>query len=235
MNTGFLYWLVKLNSSTNFLAFFIGIALYRRFPREIKTLFYYVALGAVTDALSLLFVKYVMKSSMPFGHFYFPVAFFLVGWFYIQIFKGFIKPVYIIVIIIIYDIYSIINSLFIQSIFEYASLVGAIGAMLIFLFSVTYFIKVMVEGNIVKLAREPLIWINTAFLVYYAINFFYHSLYNLRLSASIDVAWMAVRFFSSLNLLFYLTIAIVFLFYGTKGQNFRRNKKNTFTFTKSLK
>lgn len=219
MNTGIFYWINYFNSLTNYAAFFIGIALYRNFPREIKTIFYFVALGVLTETFARLFMHFVMKNAMPIGHFYFPIAFLLAGWFYIQVLKGFIKPLYIVIIIAMFEVYSVINSVFIQSLFEYASLVGSIGSMLIFMFSIAFFIKVMIEAKILKLASEPLIWINTAFLTYYTFNFFYYSLYNLRIIASPEVTQIAIRFFSLMNLLFYLIICIAFLMYRKK--NFR--------------
>jgi hypothetical protein len=106
--------------------------------------------------------------------------------------------------------YSIINTLFIQSLYEYANIVGSLGALIIFLFSVVYFTKVMVEAKITKLSQEPLIWINTAILIYYTGNFFFHSLYNFRLNASLDIAILAAKLFSVFNILFYLIIGIGF-------------------------
>ncbi len=219
MNTGIFYWINHFNSLTNYAAFFIGIALYRNFPREIKTIFYFVALGVLTETFARLFMHFVMKNAMPIGHFYFPIAFLLAGWFYIQVLNGFIKPLYIVIVIAMFEVYSVINSVFIQSLFEFASLVGSIGSMLIFMFSIAFFIKVMIEAKIVKLSGEPLIWINTAFLIYYTFNFFYYSLYNLRIIASPEVTQIAIRFFSLMNLLFYLIISIAFLMHRKK--NFR--------------
>jgi len=216
MNTDFFYWLIKLNHVTNIAAFFIGITLYRNFPREIKTLFYFVTLGVITESFARLFMHFVMKNAMPIGHFYFPIAFLLAGWFYIQVLKGFIKPLYIVIIIAIFEVYSIINSVFIQGLFEFASLVGSIGSMLIFMFAVAFFIKVMTEAKITKLSQEPLIWINSAFLLYYTVNFFYFSLYNLRIDASKEVTQIAIRFFSVMNLLFYLLICVAFLMFRKK-------------------
>jgi len=207
-------WFIKLNSLTNFAAFFVGIALYRKLPKEIKPVFYFVALGAFTEIFARFFMHFVMKNAMPIGHFYFPLAILTATLFYVQILKGFINLKILWGIIIMFEVYCVINLIFIQSIFEYASLVGAIGSMIIFLFSVFYFIKVMVEAKIIKLSKEPLIWINTAFLIYYTFNFFYHSLYNLRSKASIEVALVAVKFFSSVNLLFYATLGFAFLMFG---------------------
>jgi hypothetical protein len=152
-----------------------------------------------------------MKITSPIGHFYFPVAFLILTVFYYKLLNKFIKPIYFVIVIVAYELYCIINPIFIQSIYEFPSLIGAVGTLFIFIFSVAYFIKVMSEAKIEKLSREPLIWINTAVLVYYSFNFFYFSLYNLRLLASIEVAKMAAAFFGVFNLLFYSIITVGFL------------------------
>jgi len=204
-------WYIKINWLTNLIAFIIGLFLYKRFPKEIKTVFYFVAFGVLTESYYRIHMHFIMKNGMPIGHFYFPVAIFIAGMFYKQILNDFVKPKYIIGIIVIYEIYCIINPIFIQGLFEYPSLTGSIGALIIFLFSVAFFVKVMVDANITKLSAEPFIWINTAFLIYYTVGFFYHSLYNLRTTASMEVAVFAIRIFAILNLLFYLIISIAFI------------------------
>ena len=206
-------WIIKINAITNFAAFLIGIVLYRNFSKEIKLVFYFVTLGSITEISARLFMHYITKNAMPIGHVYFPLSVLVVGLFYMQILKGFIKPVYVLSLVILFEIYTIVNTVFIQSIFEYPSLVGSIGSLLIFMMAVIYFIKVMVEAKITNLIKEPLIWINTGFLIYYTGNFFYHILYNIGIMTSREVALIAGKFFSINNLLFYFLISIAFLMF----------------------
>ncbi len=206
-------WIIKINAITNLVAFIIGSLQYKYFSKELKIIYYFVAFGIFTEVFTKFFKIFVMRNTMPIGHFYFPIAFLLAGLFYTRILEGFIKPVYLISIIIMFEVYAIINSVFVQSLFEYASLVGAIGSMLIFMFAVAFFVKVMNEAKINKLSREPLIWINTAILIYFTFNFFYYSLFNLLVSTSKEAIVIAVLFFSGINLLFYFLIGIAFLIY----------------------
>lgn len=203
--------IIKIASFTNIIAFIIGIFFYKSFPKEIKTIFYFVAFGVLTQLYLKLHQHFIMMNTMPVGHFYFPIAFLILAIFYVQVLKDFIKPVYLYTIIIVFETYCLINSLFIQSLFEYASIEGAVGAMIIFIFSIAWFTKIMIEAKIEKLAVEPLVWINSAILIYYTGSFFYQSLYNLIVNASIDVAILVAKMFSVLNLFFYLIIAIGFL------------------------
>lgn len=201
----------KITALTNVIAFVIGIFYYKFFPKEIKTIFYFVAFGVLTQSYIKLHHSFIMKNTMPVGHFYFPIAFLILAIFYVQVLKDFIKPVYLYIIIITYETYCLINSLFIQSLFEYASIEGAVGAIIIFLFSIAWFTKIMIEAKIDKLSNEPLVWINSAILIYYTGSFFYQSLYNLIVNASLDVAILVAKMFVVLNLFFYFIIAIGFL------------------------
>lgn len=203
-------YIVKINVLTNLLAFIIGVILYKRFPKEIKIVFYFVAFGVATEIFTKFYIHFWMKKTGPIGHFYFPVAFFIMGMFFLATLKDFIKPVYILSLIISFEVLSLINVLFIQDLFEFPSLTGSIGAMILFLFSIAFFTKVMAEAKILKLSQEPLIWINTAILIYYTGNFIFYAMLNYANSHSREFAVLTVKFFSYANLLFYLLIAIGF-------------------------
>lgn len=201
----------KIVALTNLIAFIIGCIRFKYFSKELKIIFYFVAFGIITQSYMKLHQHFIMKNTMPIGHFYFPIAFLILALFYVHILKDFIKQVYLYTLIILVETYCLINSLFIQSFFEYASIEGAIVAMIIFLFSVAWFTKIMAEGKIVKLSNDPIVWINSAILIYYTGSFFYHSFYNLIVKASLDVAILVTKMFIVLNLFFYLIIAIGFL------------------------
>jgi len=202
--------LIKFSILFNYLAFIVGLFRYKYFNKELRTFFYFVAFGVLTEIYTKFHQHFIMKSTMPIGHFYFPIAFLILTLFYFRLLNNFIKPIYFYIISIIYLLYCIINPVFIQSLNEYSSLVGAIGALLVFLFSVVYFIKVMSEAKIEKLSHEPLIWINTAVLIYYSFNFFYFSLYNLRIIESLEMAKLVTVFFGVFNLFFYFILSFWF-------------------------
>ena len=204
-------WIIKINAITNIVAFIIGLIQYKYLSKELKIIFYFVAFGILTESYSRFHLHFIMKNAMPIGHFYFPLAFLIMGLFYMKVLKDFVQTKYVLLLIITFEIYCVINSTFIQSFFDYPSQVGSIGAMLLFIFSVVYFTKIMVEAKIRNLSNEPLIWINTANLIYYTGNFFYYSLYNLRITSSMEIFLFSAQLFSALNILFYAIISIGFL------------------------
>lgn len=209
-------WILKFSILVNFAAFIVGCFRYKYFTKEIKIIFYFVAFGVLTEIYTKFHQIYITKITAPIGHFYYPASTLILGWFYLQVLRNFVKPVYILAILFIFITYSIINSIFIQGLFEFASLVASIEALIVFLFSVAFFTKVMVEAKITKLVSEPLVWINSALLFYYAGNFFYYSFFNLRLLASKEIALLAIKFFGFLNLVLYLVISIGFLMVNKK-------------------
>jgi len=208
--------ILKISILFNYAAFAIGCTQYKYFTKEIKTIFYFVSLGVITETYTKLHQFYWMKNTMPIGHFYYPASTLILGLFYLQVLRNFLKPVYILIILVAFIAYSIINSIFIQGLFEYASLVASVSALIVFVFSVTLFAKIMVDAKITKLSAEPLVWINSVLLIYYAGNFFYYTLFNLRILASMEIALLAVKFFGVLNLILYLVIIISFLMTNKK-------------------
>ena len=77
----------------------------------------------------------------------------------------------------------------------------------------------MAEAKIDKLSSNPYIWINSGILFYYSIGFFYHSLYNLRFKASIDLVYFAVNTYSFVNQFFYIIIITGFILAAREKRN----------------
>lgn len=201
----------KINALTNLIAFIVGLIYYKYFSKEIKVVFLFVTFGVFTEVFTKIYKHFWMQNTGPIAHFYFSGAFFIMGMFFLMTLKDFIKPVYILSLIILFEVFSLINVLFIQDLFKFPSLTGSIGAMILFLLSVAFFTKVMTEAKILKLSEEPLIWINSAVLIYYTGNFIFYALLNYADNYSREFALLTAKFFSYVNLLFYLLITIGFL------------------------
>jgi hypothetical protein len=139
------------------------------------------------------------------------VATLFLGLFYREVFRDFVRTKIIHTAIFLFELYAIVNVLFLQSIFEYPSLLNAIYNMLFLLASIVFFYKTMIEAKIKNLCNEPLVWFNSAILIYYAGSLFYSVLFNLILEYSIEFSRLIVLYFAVLNALFYLFIAIGFI------------------------
>ena len=195
-----------------FLPLIIGFFFYRNFQKGTKYIFYFVLFGTLTEILITVLNRWLdlIDNTMPLGHIYIPVSFLLVGLFYFHLLRGFLKEKIITAIIVIFMLFSVLNSLLIQSIYSFPNYSGAIGALILIGFSVLLFAKIMVEGNIKKLSGEPMVWINSAILIYYTANFFFYILYNILFENSIEFLKQTIFVLNIFNLIFYILIAIGF-------------------------
>lgn len=97
-----------------------------------------------------------------------------------------------------------------RSIYSFPSLPQAVSIFIIIAFAVIYFYRVMVEARITQLMKEPLVWINIGMIIYFSGSLFYSVLFNLILEYSRAFSQLTTVYFSVLNALFYILIAIGF-------------------------
>lgn len=153
---------------------------------------------------------------MPISHVYRSVSVLLMCLFYWRVLEGFINKRFIWALILFFGLFSVINPIFIQSIFEYPNILGAVGAMVLIVFSIMYFARIMVEAKIEKLHNHPEVRVNIGVLVYYTGNFFFYVLYNLNLSYSDEFARLTLYLYIIMNILFYATLGSAFFIAGKK-------------------
>lgn len=195
-----------------FLPLVIGILYFRTFQKAIKYFFYYVAFGALTEIVIRAAFNWfnIIDSPLPFGHVYISISLLLLGMFYRYGLDGYISKKVIWVIIIIFEIFAILNVFFIQNFYSYPSYSGAAGALILIGFSVLLFAKIMAEGKIKKLKDSPIVWLNTAVLVYYTSNFFYYMLFNILSEYFMELHTQTILIFRVFNIFFYVLTAIGF-------------------------
>ncbi len=196
--------------------FIVGLFKYKYFNAQYKYLYYFVAFGTCNEITYFVLVKLDFRNTLFLSHLYYVVAFVLLGFYYREVFKGFIKRAIIHYIMAIFVLFSVSNVLFFQSIFEYPALPSSIHNIVYLFASIVCFYRIMVEAKIKNLWEEPLIWINTAILIYYAGNLINVALFNFVLEYSIEFSKLIVNYFVVLNALFYTLVSIGF--WKTKKQ-----------------
>lgn len=201
-----------------FVSFFIGLIRFKYFSSEIRFVFYFVAFGVFTELFTEIYKAVVERNTMPIGHFYIPISFLLLGLFYRSALKNYINQKVLNGIIVTFLFFSLINVLFIQSLFEFANITGSVSAIVLCVFSVLLFSKIMSEAKIKKLGAEPLVWINLGILFYHAANFFFYILFNYTLSISNEFARGTVYFNWMVGILFYILIIIGFILTKKTGK-----------------
>lgn len=187
----------------------LGIYVFRKLGDKLKILFYYICITAVADIVSSLVAR-TGTNTMPGAHIYVPVELVVLTLFYANYVKEYISKKYIWIIIGTFVIISIMNALFFQKVTVYPNIPRAVECIVMVIYSVLYFHKVMVEAKIKKLSKEPMIWINTGILCYFSFDFFFHISFPAVLASSVEFAKGILYFFWATNIMFYSILAIGF-------------------------
>lgn len=190
--------------------FFIGVYRFKHLDKSLRLFFYFVVYGTINEIVTRIFISLGGNNTMPFSHLYLMAEFFILGLFYSVILKGVLHKRIIITIIVLFELYCVVNTLFLQSVFEYPALPLSISKIFIVGFSILFLYKIMTEAKVLNLWNEPLIYINLAVLIYYSGNLFYSLLFNLILDYSREFSKITIDYFTILNTLFYILIAIGF-------------------------
>lgn len=192
------------------IAALIGSVLYKNIKAKLGIIFLYVCLSAGTQLLINISNLNGIKNNLPGLHLYMLVEFSLLTLFYIRLFDDYVNRNWIYLISAVFLVYSIINTIFIQGIWNYPNIPRAIEALILILFSLIYFYKVLIESKIEKLMNDSIIWINLAVLIYFSGNFVYHILFNMILEYSRETAKTIGNLFTILNIIYYILITIGF-------------------------
>ena len=190
--------------------FFLGAYRFKNLDKSLRLFFYFVVYGTINEIVTRIFISMGGDNTMPFSHLYLIAEFFILGLFYSVVLKGVLRKRIVITIIALVELYSIVNALFLQSVFEYPALPLSISKIFIVSFSILFFYKIMTEAKVLNLWKEPLIYINLAVLIYYSGNLFHSLLFNLILDYSREFSKLTVDYFAALNTLFYVLVAIGF-------------------------
>lgn len=146
-----------------------AVFLYRQLGKELRVFTYFLFLAGIVELVSKIF-WFQSINNLPLLHVYVAGGFVLQAWFYNSVLKGFINPRIIWIVVILFTVFTIINSLFFQSIYTFNSYAVTVQAILILILSLsTYFLLL---NDIVKQERVSLLkslnWINSGMFIYYA-------------------------------------------------------------------
>ena len=191
-----------------FLAVLTGTFYLKQIRARFLYLYVFVILGLITE-MSVPLIYKVFGNSYWLSHFYFPLEFLLLALVYIRELGSLNIRKWINVLVAIFMLFSIVNPIFIQEFTKYSEVRGFTSIVLL-MFSILYYYQVMAEAKITKLAKEPMIWINTAVLLYFASRLFYNMLFTYILDYSKDFAKLSVTYNTAFNVLFYSLITISF-------------------------
>jgi len=156
---------------------------FKNYTTDLKIIFYYLALATVTQAVSFAFWKQSINN-FPILHLYTIVEYLLLLWFYAVILKKFIPNYIFIVLSIAFTIFLVLNSVFIENIYEFNTYGRSLEALIFIFLSISWFVKIVAEDEETRLMGKAINYINSGFLVYFAgsIAMFSYSSYVAQMS-----------------------------------------------------
>ena len=208
-----------VNVSVTGIAFFAGLYSFRNIGRNFKFIVIFTGIAFITENTLTVLIAWGVKNTMLGLHFYIMVEFLLWTLFYRSMLHPYIRKRLLASVLLLFELYVVINMVFIQDLFTMPNLVRSIEGLILVLFSILLFARIMVETKYRKLWTEPVIWINIAVLFYFSGNFFFNILFNLILEYSREFSKITVIYFTVLNAFFYLMIATGFLKARVKNRN----------------
>lgn len=179
MINDFLIWL--LDYVQYILLFPLTIAIIRKkyLKQELQFILYFIILGIFFEILSRTISYYDRKlNTLPTLHLYTILEFIIIGLFYQSFFGNFFSKKLLPTIIIGFVIFALINAFFIQKLSNFNTYASGLESIIMIGLSLLCFYKMLIELDTRSPTKQPVFWINSGFLFYFAGNLFIFSLSN---------------------------------------------------------
>lgn len=146
-----------------------ALAVHTRLSRELKLFSRFLYVSAVIQVVSAP-LWLLSINNMPVQHVYIPLGFTCLALFYRSLLREFVPGSVFYVTIALFTAFSLCNSFFIQSIFQFDSNASTVESILIIILAISSFIlsqhEIVREGYISSI--QGLNWISSGLLLYYA-------------------------------------------------------------------
>lgn len=175
--------------------------IYKKLGNELKVFSIFLFLSCILQGISLvLWFKEV--NNLPVLHIYVVLGFINLAWFYNTLLADFINKRVIWISTLVFTVFSVLNSLFVQPVFKFNSNAVTLQSILIIILSLSTYMLLL--NKIVKEKRKDVLksfnWINSGLFIYYSstlIIFFFGNLITHRFSMTLNLyAWLLHSFFS---------------------------------------
>lgn len=187
----------------------IGLIKHHTVPFTFKIIWYYLLVTAVINTAATITGRVFHSNNMPFFHLYTFIEGLMLIWFYQQLFEH-DKRKWFVYLQIAFGVFCIINALFIQSIYLYASYTRYAESIICILFALKYFAQLaQLDAKPLKI---PAFYFNTGIFLYFSgsfILFIFSNLILQKLPASTMLIFWTGH--SILVLLMYVLFSIGFI------------------------
>lgn len=194
-----------------FIPLIAGLLRKQYFDKAFKIFFAFVFYAVLNECV-VFFLRHTfsIKNTMPYINLYLVLSFSFITYFYSIILAGIINRKRFLWFVSIAAFYFIFHILFFKGIFIYPSLLGSVKSLIYITLSLVYFYNFRFDFNEKKVWDNPLLWINLGILIHNSGALFNMILFNLILEYSREFSKLTLVYYSALNALFYILIAIGF-------------------------
>ncbi len=197
--------------AANFVAVPVAVALFRfrHLGTAMRIVAFYVFLGAFTQIFSS-YLNRIHYRNLWLLHFYTPLEFICIVWFYGTVFKGFIKKSVFWGATVGFTMLSALNTLFLQDIDMFNTYARSLEGILVILLCLVWCYRTLLEMKIQRLEQDPVFWVNTGFLLYFSgsVLLFAFSNYIVDINRALNLYIWAFHALFSLLLYFFITLGL---------------------------
>jgi hypothetical protein len=147
-----------------------SVAVYKRLGSELKIFALFLFISGIVEIISrILWLQTI--NNLPLLHIYVLVGFLSLSWFYSEVLKGFVSRAVMVILSLLFGTFTILNSIFHESIYTFNSAALVVESILIIILSLSTYIIFL--SDIVKSETDitlikSLNWINSGLFIYYS-------------------------------------------------------------------
>lgn len=186
--------------------FGLGIISVSRFYRSDRLIFVYIVLSGVVNAV-VSFMASRGINNMPVFHIFTVVEFTIISLFYMTIYTNKIQLRIVKVVLLLFILFSITNSFFIQPITSFNTYSRSLGAIILILYCVVYFQQLI---STVMDFNNPNIWYASGIFIYFSSSFLIFIMSNLTLTIRKELNFILWNIHGFMVLLMYIFISFGF-------------------------
>jgi hypothetical protein len=150
-----------------FIPWLLALLSLQGYTPALKTVFYYLTLAVCTHLLSFILWK-LKKNNLPVLHVYTVLEYLVLLRFYYLVLKSFIPGTVFIALVVIFPLFSIADSLFIENIHSFNTYSRSVEALIFIFLSVCWFVKSVSDPETNENTNRPLNHIAGGLLIYFA-------------------------------------------------------------------
>ncbi len=182
---------------------------YPKFEKKFRVVSVFVFLSLIVQLISQ-YLSWKSTNNLFLLHFFVPVSFVVLSLFYQKVFHGFIHKSILPIIALVFCLFSILNSCFLQSTDTFNSYALSLESLLLVIYSLSLFILLLNSSAKDENQKwvASLVWINHGVFIYYSVGLllFYFSEWLIDLTViDFKINWLI---HSIIHMIFYVCILI---------------------------